>query len=40
LLVYNRSEQGLEEFKTYATKKELNESAYKVVTSLEEVGKT
>jgi hypothetical protein len=38
--VYNRSETKLDEFKTYASGKELNEGAYKVVKDLHEIGKT
>ncbi|GFZ43010.1 hypothetical protein JCM24511_00728 [Saitozyma sp. JCM 24511] len=40
LIVYNRSETKLNEFKTYAAGKELNEGAYKVVYDLHEIGKT
>ena len=38
--MYNRSEDGIEGFKTYAKKKDLDESAYKVVEDLLEIGKT
>jgi hypothetical protein len=38
--VYNRGEKRVSEFKTYATGKNLPESAYKVVEDLRSIGKT
>ena len=40
LLVYNRSEDGIDGFKTYAKSKDLDDGAYKIVEDLLEIGKT
>ncbi|KAK1920922.1 6-phosphogluconate dehydrogenase [Papiliotrema laurentii] len=40
LLVYNRSESGVEAFKKYATEKEVDAETYKVVSDLQEIART
>ncbi|KAK6906995.1 hypothetical protein L486_04282 [Kwoniella mangroviensis CBS 10435] len=40
LMVYNRKEDGIQKFLKYATEHEVPESSYKVVTDLEEIGRT
>ncbi|KAK4688774.1 hypothetical protein P7C73_g1336, partial [Tremellales sp. Uapishka_1] len=39
LFVYNRSQDGLATFETYAASKDLPESAYKIMTDLKDIGK-
>lgn len=39
LIVYNRSNDGVEKFKTWAAERETNESTYEVMTDLAEIVK-
>jgi hypothetical protein len=40
LIVYNRSEEGITRFKTYAEEEDVAEGAYRVVKDLREIGRT
>lgn len=38
--MYNRGQERLDKFKTYAKLKDVSDSAYKIVKDLKEIGKT
>ncbi|KAK8861212.1 hypothetical protein IAR55_002031 [Kwoniella newhampshirensis] len=40
LMVFNRKEEGVEKFLAYAAEKDVPEDSYKVVSDLEEIGRT